>query len=713
MGLSFGSNPLLLVGVIVVLAVLSFFVYRQTTPDLPRGKRLFLSALRFLAISLVAFLIFRPEFRSTRNSEDSPVIAVLVDESESMSAAMTDTTGSLQAVRELVRSLEDRSDVRVYSFGSDSRRTDTSLDSISFTSQRTNIADALDTVRKDASADNLTSVVLISDGRFNTGSNPVFVADNFPVPISTVTVGDTTSFKDIYIQRVETNELAYVDVTLPIEVSVQSNGFKGSAVAVAVIDEQGSVIQSRDVVLPDAGEELIVPLEVTPQETGTLRLRAVVTRVNGESTFRNNTEPFDVRVLKSKKRILVIASRPGPDVALVEQLIAASNNLTATTYIQKTASTFYEGSFTARPDTFDMAVLVGYPSRTSDPNVVSALSNTVTNGMPLLYLYQRNASLSSLSRAFQGRLPIILQTERTGFAEAQPVRTFRSTQHAITKDLLLDPVAFSRLPPLRITDSKLNLAPGAATLFETSVRGIELKDPLVAVLGRPGFRSAVFMGEGIWKWKILSPDVSQLDGFLPGLFNNTVAWLTAGSDERLVRVEATESLYGGGETIQLLGQVYDESLNPLADASLSVIMTGPDGRDLPYLMDNTGNGRYLLEVGSLPEGTYQFKATATADDQVIGTDEGSFSVGTLTLEFRNPSADPFIMRQLSTRSGGSDLAISELSTLPGILEDGNAFNSRPVSSTSSIRLWQQYPFLIIITLLLTTEWFVRKRSGLV
>lgn len=715
MGLSFGSSPILLIFLFLLLAALSYFVYRRTTPDLSAPKKTVLGALRFLAIALIAFLLFRPEFLSRTTDRENPVVAVLIDESESMASSLSDSASSdnMTAIRELVASLSDDADVKVYTFGSEARPINSSLDSVTFGAQRTNIADALQQVGDESAADNLTSVVLISDGRYNTGPNPVYAAERFPVPVTTVTVGDTTEFRDIYIQRVNTNELAYVGVTLPVEISVQANGFRGSSVAVALVDDQGTLVDNENIVLPGAGEELIVPLEVTPDAEGLLRLRAVVTRVDGETTFRNNSVPLDVRVLKSQKQILVVGARPGPDVSLVQQLISRSDNLSATTYIQKNSSTFYEGAFTARADTFDLAILVGFPGRGVDGAAMAEIARAAGGGLPILYIYQRRSNLTALSSALQGRLPVVLQTERSGLVEAQPVLTFQAGQHAITRDLPYQQGDYSRLPPLQMSDSRLVPAPGSVNLFESTVRGIELKDPVVSVLGRPDFRTAVIMGEGLWRWHNLPEDAASMDNFLTQLFDNTTTWLTAGSDERLVRVEPVETLFGGGETIQLQGQVYDESLNPVSDAAVEVVVTGPDRRELPYIMDNSGSGRYLLEIGSLPEGAYTYRATATAGDRSIGIDEGGFNVGRLALEYRNTSADPVTMRQISVRSGGLSTNLAEISQIPGALREAGAYTERVVDSESSLRLWQQYPFLILITALLTIEWFIRKRSGLV
>ena len=715
MGLSLGSSLILLIFVVAGLAALSVFVYRKTTPSLAPVKKYSLTALRFVAIAIVAFLLFRPELSNKRNSIEQPVVGLLIDNSESLKASLSDSleSSNLPDVRRLVQQLSKDARVIAYKFGTDAQEIGNELDSLTFDAQRTNMSEAIQYAVTDLTSENLQSIVLVSDGRYNTGVNPTFQSADFAIPITTVTVGDTSAFRDIRIQRVETNELAYVGITLPVDITIQANGFRGNSVSVALVSENGSVVDNAEVQLPGASEELTVPLEVTPSSEGTLSLRAVVTRVDGEETYRNNSENINLRVLKSQKRILLMASRPSPDVSTLKSLIERSENLTVSSYIQKTSNSYYEGTLTARPDTFDLALLIGFPSNTSPSIDLARLATAVESGLPTFIVLQRNTDVQRLTDALAGLLPVSLESARSGNTPALGVPTGRFGQHAITRDISTTSADIKRLPPLSVSASRWQTAPGSIKLLTTSIRGIDLEDPLVAALQRPGYRSVVVLGEGLYAWNNLPPDLEELDGFLDTFVANITTWLTAGSDERLVRVSSSEDLYGGGEPIRLSGQVYDESLNPITNATVNVDVTGPTGRDLPYIMTNDGGGRYTLSIGSLPEGKYQFSASASADGRDVGMDQGSFDVGRLSLEFRNTTADPFFMRQLATRTGGLSFLISEVDSIHTMMLAQGLLDDQLVSTESRTRLWQQYPFLILITTLLTVEWLVRKRSGLV
>jgi len=241
-----------------------------------------------------------------------------------------------------------------------------------------------------------------------------------------------------------------------------------------------------------------------------------------------------------------------------------------------------------------------------------------------------------------------------------------------------------------------------------------LNDPIFAVRRRSATRSAALVGAGTWRWKNVPEDLAQFEHYWPSIFSNTVQWLTAREDDRPVRVVPVRDLFDGGEPVQLTGQVYDESLVPVSDASMEVEIHAPDGTVTPYTMNPIGNGRYTLDAGTFPEGTYRYEATARREDVELGSDEGVFAVGALTLEFKETSANAPLMRQIASRSGGrflDDLSMGDFER--DLTAAAGAFAPVVVEQEREIELRRRYIFLAIIIALLGAEWFVRKRSGMV
>ncbi|MEX0746915.1 MAG: hypothetical protein WD275_02870, partial [Rhodothermales bacterium] len=363
---------------------------------------------------------------------------------------------------------------------------------------------------------------------------------------------------------------------------------------------------------------------------------------------------------------------------------------------------------------YNAIVLAGYPGSTAGRDALTRIARAADEGTPIFFILTRDTDITSLREHFAGILPIIPERVRSGFVEAAFVPIQSGMSHPIMSVPDASPESWKRLPPLLYSQTRWQSSPDADVLAAIEVRGVSLNDPIFAVRRRSASRSAALVGAGTWRWKNVPEDLAQWEHYWPSLFTNTVQWLTAREDDRPVRVVPVRDLFDGGEPVQLTGQVYDESLIPVSDASVEVEVHAPDGTVSPYTMNPIGNGRYTLDAGTFPEGTYTYEATARREDAVLGSDEGAFAVGALTLEFKETSANASLMRQIANRSGGQflddvsmDAFGDELSTAAG------AFAPVVIEQEREIELRRRYIFLAIIIVLLATEWFVRKRSGMV
>jgi hypothetical protein len=417
-------------------------------------------------------------------------------------------------------------------------------------------------------------------------------------------------------------------------------------------------------------------------------------------------------VLSNKRRVLLLAAAPGPDVAALQQVLTTDPNLEVVTFVQKGPGTFYEGPLPADLSDFDAAVLAGFPGRAADRATLQRVAAAAAEGLPLLFVLTRQTDLPALRAAFGDVLPAAPEVVRTTFTEAALVPTSAGALHPVLDVPTAPPALLDRLPPVAVSDSRWAASPDARVLATTRVRGIAFDDPLLLVRQRGPSRSAALLAAGTWRWQNLPADLSSVDDFYPGLVDNLLRWLTTREDDRPVRVRPVRSLFGEGEAVQFTGQVYDESLAPVPDASVEVRVTAEDGNTSPFAMRPVGGGRYVLDAGTLPEGEYSFTAAAEREGVTLGEDRGAFAVGALALEFRDTQADAGLMRQIARRSGGAVVAPTELPALRAQLEAGG-FGARLVEQEQETELWTLAWFLAVVIALLAAEWVLRKRSGMV
>lgn len=717
MAFSFGYSPWLL-GLSVLLAGgLTYWSYRRTIPALSVGKRWGLGGLRFLSLVLLCFLLLKPILRMVDETTQPPLLAVLVDDSRSMRVVQgTDT--STAAVREQLASLlpplqeEAPGRVRFFGFAPSLRPLpDAPSDSLTFTGRRSDLGAALQGIPEELQGQNLQAVALVSDGQYNSGRDPARVADRFPVPIHTITVGDTTRQRDLQVQQVVTNDRAYVDTKVPVRVTLQATDL-GDAQTTVLLRRENETVDTARVTLPQGRAETSVDLTFRPEAPGLRRLTVRAVPVAGESLTENNVRTLRIRVLDNKRRVLLLGDAPSPSYSALRRVLARDANTTLTARVPKKDGSFYGGPLPDSLGRFDVMICAGFPSAVVPKPPIRRVADRVKAGTPALFVVGPRTDLSAWRSHFADALPALPTGTGLSFAEATfaPVDAERSHPVLQIEGAKID--LFRRLPPIEVPSTNWSPTPDARVLAQASRPALSRKDPALVIRRRAGHRTALLLATGTWRWATLPADLSAADPLWPGLVSNLLRWVSTNTDDKQVRVQPTTSTFEGDQPVTFRGQVYDASQAPVSQATLNLVITDSTGTEYPHTMEPLGNGRYTLDVGSLPEGTYQYTATATLDDDQLGTDNGSFSVGALRLEYQHARANPVLMRRIAARSGGNAYNAETAATLPTDLAADSTFAPTVSTDAREAELWRTSLFLFLILGLLAAEWTLRKRFGL-
>jgi hypothetical protein len=120
-------------------------------------------------------------------------------------------------------------------------------------------------------------------------------------------------------------------------------------------------------------------------------------------------------------------------------------------------------------------------------------------------------------------------------------------------------------------------------------------------------------------------------------------------------------------------------------------------------------------IGSFREtqlpGDYTIEVTATRGGEPLGSARTRFIVAQQDLELDNSSADIDSMKGVAKSTGGD---VIEPERLPKWLADLlKKTDYLDVKQETKKSLWDQWQFFVLVVLLLTVEWYLRKRWGLV
>ena len=710
--LSSSHSPVVLVVSILVAAAIAYLFYRRTLPPVSNAWRIVLGSLRFFVFFLLFYLLGDPLVSLFRTTSIRPSVLVVVDNSRSMTISSAsdplETYASVVSSRE-IEQLEDRADVQWLSFENALRPMDGwTPDSIRFDGDRTNISGVFEELRREPRSENLKAIILLTDGNSTSASNPTYAAEALGVATFPIGIGDTTERKDVRISNVLQNSIAYAGTRVPVQVTIQSSGYQSERVDV-VLSLRGSVVNRSTVTLGSGTGEYRTTLFMTPDSSGTIRGNVSVSRLDGESTYENNRAVFFVTVLSGKRKVLLLAGAPNQDVAFIRRSLEADSNITVTTRIERTGGGFLEGDLTDQLiRESDALFFVGYPGPFTTDRSLRILAAQEFDQKPVFFMLGRRTDKAKLDRIAE-LLPVTI-----GAVSPTELQVFLAVPQEMRQHPLLrfgEEAAWTSLPPVFRPQGQFTPRPESQVIGTVRLQSQTLSDPLLVTRSVAGRRSIALLGYGLWRWKMLSPQGRLPDGPFDMFLQNTVQWLTAIDDQRQFRVTATKESFSALEPALFRAEVYDASMRPVSNATIEMTIRGGN-RTSSVTFSSIDNGQYEGSGDVLPPGEYAYTATARSGGIELGADRGVFSVGGLEVEFLDTRLNKDLLRSIAFRTGGSYYDAAMLDGLSDRILDVPGFGVSERRTGIQIELAHSGWVLGIIILLLTAEWFLRKRLGL-
>ena len=710
--LSSSHSAVVLIVSLLAAAAITFLFYRRTLPPVSAAWRRTLGSLRFLVLFLLFALLGEPLLSFFFTSHVRPSIVVLMDNSRSMTiASETDVRDVFAAAAESeeMSGLQGAAEVHWRTFDNNLHTlTEWSRDALRFDGDRTNLSGVFETIRTEPPAENLQAVVLLTDGNSTSPSNPSYAAEALGVPVFAIGIGDSTERKDVLVSGLLHNSVAYAGTRVPVQVTIQSSGYDGDRAEVTLA-MRGTVVDRSTLILGTGTGEYRTTLFMTPDSAGTIRGDVSVSRLSGETTYENNRTIFFTTVLSGKRKVLLLAGSPGQDVSFIRRSLEADSSTTVVTRIERAGGEFIEGELTqALLNEHDAVFLVGYPGPFSSERSLQILTTAEAARKPLFFMFSRlmdNTRLDRIARL----LPV---TVRSMFpAELQ---VFMAPREDLRQHPLLrfgQDGAWSSLPPLFQPQGQFTVLPEAQVIATTRLQSQTLADPLLVTRSVAGRRSIALLGYGLWRWKMLSPQGNLADSPFDEFLRNALQWLTTVDDQRQFRISPAQESFSALEPTIFSAEVYDESMQPVNNASIDLTISG-EGRSYTVPFSSIDNGQYEGSGDVLPPGEYTYAATANAGGIELGTGRGSFTVGGLQAEFLQTRLNKDLLKNIAFRTGGSYYDAGTISGLANSITSLPGFRTREVRSGVRIELAHSAWVLGLIVFLLTAEWFLRKRLGL-
>jgi hypothetical protein len=197
---------------------LTWFQYAKQLKS--HSKRALLFAIpRCLAYICLGLLFLNLEINQNEVITEKPDLIIGIDNSLSI-AQLADTTRLKQKVDSFINDndLNENFNLNSFSFSEDYQQ----LDRLDFKGSQTNISSFLKDITKIYRKDS-SPIVLFTDGQQTQGQDYKYNVVSENRKLIPVIVGDTTSYSDLKIDRINANSYAFLNNQFPVEVFVSSN----------------------------------------------------------------------------------------------------------------------------------------------------------------------------------------------------------------------------------------------------------------------------------------------------------------------------------------------------------------------------------------------------------------------------------------------------------------------------------------------------------
>lgn len=677
-------------GFIVFIGLIAAFAYAwglyQLRHSWSKQINYLLAAFRFAVVLLIMILLAGPILKLIQNAYEKPIIVFAIDNSQSISEVV-DAISLNRYTSNLSRLADKLSDNGYTSFFKYFDE-----DENQFRHPSSNLQGLLKSIQNEYEGRNLKGTVLVSDGIYNQGISPLYTSYTFP--IYTLGIGDTTQKADVAIRNILYNKISYQGNRFPVKVEVLVSGYVNRPIQVGIY-QSGKLISSQQ---QNSGNKTLLEFDFSlDADIEGLRQYSVrVAEMPDEANTRNNARNIFIEVVEGKKKVLVIAAAPHPDIKALRNVIESNSNYEFLIHIPDVTEL---PSSQLQPNAIDLVIFHHIPHRNN--RGASLYQNFLRSNTPRLLLMglQTNNSLLSTDS-----WPLSFEARMQQWDEVSPVVNTAFGQFNFSQEISR---TFRSYPPVTVPFAKLNVSPNATVLLWQRVGSVETDRPLLLV-NNEGVRSAVMVGDGIWRWPLHEQLRNDNSNHFNELFGKLIQFLSSQDDKRKFRFYPLQNEFTDTGPAIFESEVYNDLYERVYGNNIQLSIQNEAGQRWNYEY-TTSPGLTQYQVSDLQEGIYKYAARTTLSGKTENA-QGEFSVIAQNIEQQNLVADFDLLRRLAGTTGAQFYNIENIEQLEARLLQTEA---KPLirAEENFLPLINLQWILLLILLLISAEWFLRKFYG--
>ena len=714
----------------VALAASVYWRWRRSPSTLNRARTLTISALQWATLAVLLLLLWEPAISVTALRPQQNIVAVVVDDSRSMSLDDGSVSREKQAVDllngKLLKQLQSKFQVRLYRLGSGLERID-QLSSLHAAEPATQIGRGLDELAAESGTLPIGSVVLLSDGSDNGGGIDASTLSQLRerrLPVNTIGFGKEHLQTDVEIDRVELPAKALPGSRLEAQVTIRQDGFNRQR-ARLVVNAGGTVLANKPITLGNTPEQ-VETVEFNAGKTGVENVEVKIDPLPGETNTANNRVTRILSVDNTKRRILYVEGEPRWEYKFLRRAAEDDPALQIVSMLRTTQNKIYRQGIANPQELAD-----GFPSKPEDlfayqgiilGSVESGFFTPVQKELIKEFVDRRGGGLLFMGgrwsladggynvAPFPELLPVNLPRRKNTFQRSFVAAelTEAGKQSAICR-IEEDPEKsadhWEVLPYLANYQDPGTPKPGAQVLANTNVAGRRV--PLLVTERYGHGRTAVLATAGTWRWRMQQPvaDKSQ-----ETFWRQLLRWSAGPSPSEVTASSPNANLSDDGRA-QIRAEVRDKAYLPVADASVTARVIEPDGSSntVDLHPDPAAAGFYAADWNAAKEGSYVVEVTALRGPEKLGSDVLPFHRQNGVAESFHREQNRDLLQRLAQETGGRYYTPQSAAQLP----DEIAYSEAGVTSREMKDLWNMPVVFLLLLILRGSEWLLRRRWSVV
>lgn len=687
--LLFDTSPVFLL-LFLILSIGAAWLLYQNDHSWGRRVNLLLAFIRGSAIFLLLVLLLGPFVRQVRNIYEKPVFVILQDNSLSVKSGVDSAkrTALNQSITALGSQLEND--------GYESYRMtlDGETDGpVTYQEKNSDLNQALHKVATRFEGKEIGGVLLASDGIYNSGVSPLYSTFNFP--IYTLGIGDSVARPDIAIRNLNYNRIAYQGNRFPLQAEVSTVGFSGHPITLTV-EQQGKIV-ARMTKTPGSDPFLVFDFLLDADKAGLERINVSAERIPQEYHTDNNSATAFVEVVEGKKKILVVAPAPNPDIKALKAVIDKNQNYSFLLEIPGVRELNQEQ---LKPENLDLVVL--YQSPDGMGKTTALFDQYLQSHLPLLFVLGRQSNFVQLQRA---QVPISLEVTPGQYDQVTPIVNSVFSHFNLKPE---DEDIFSVFPPVSVPFGKMRLSLSAAPLLFQRIGSVSTDKPLLAVDTWNDRRIGIMLGEGFWQWRLNEFLHNENSDAFDEVFGKLLQYLSTQDEQSKFKCYPLQREFSDSEPVVFEAQIYNDVYEPVYGNTIHIEIQNEAGKKQQFeYVTSPVAPRY--EMNAMPEGVYTYVAKTDINGKPSQV-HGEFLVVASQLEMQNLTADFGLLRRLSAQTGGHFYHPGQLNELTTALDKSKAISTLHSETYFDSLINLKWLFWILL-IWIAAEWFLRKYLG--